>query len=437
LLALFRDAGLGVSAVQAPHLERTQLDTLFWSHLGLGFLLTAPTLVLAPVAARFYAEDAVRPVLLTMSCAFIFIGAGGFARVQLERGARFAEISRLESAGAVIGTAAMIGTALYGGGAYSFVAYLLVSEMIATALAWRYLRWKPTGKPRWSALRPLLSTGFHVTAYQSLIHVLQQIDGILVGRFFGPYAMGLYGRANQLLALPNLYAAAPLNQVALVTLSRMGSASSHFGPHARTTATLIAHLILPLFAVCAVLPDETVRLVLGSQWPEAAPLLRLLSIAAAASTLTSLAYAVNVAMGQTRRLVISAAAALPLTLLAVWLGSRNGTVGVAFSIAVVNVLLLLPRLWWSLRGIPGGLREYLSGLWGPFAMTLLFAAGLSSGRFLFQESDPALRLLASVATGVVFGAVLAIAWSRVRNEWRLVFNSLPLPRPRAAKNVSV
>jgi PST family polysaccharide transporter len=126
-----------------------------------------------------------------------------------------------------------------------------------------------------------------VTSYQVIVHLIQQIDGILVGHLFGPHALGLYNRANQLLALPQLHVATPLSQVALATLARLGSQSREFLDHAFKTTNAIAHLVLPLFAVCIVLPEETVRLILGPQWPEAAPLLRLLAIAAAAATMTA------------------------------------------------------------------------------------------------------------------------------------------------------
>ena len=108
LLALFRDAGLGAAAIQARSLDEVQLSTLFWFHLGIGAALAFATLGVAPVAAEFYATPAVTPLLITMSAAFLLIGAGGFARSQLERSARFAEVSRIEGAAAVIGTLAVL-----------------------------------------------------------------------------------------------------------------------------------------------------------------------------------------------------------------------------------------------------------------------------------------------------------------------------------------
>lgn len=430
LLALFRDAGLGAAAVQARALDVVQMNTLFWCHLAIGVALAVVTLGSAPLAALFYTSPAVTPLLLTMSGAFLLIGAGGFVRSQLERASRFKEVSRNESAGAVIATISMIGAAAAGAGAYSFVVYLLVFEAVVTGLAWRALNWRPQAMLRLGSIRSLFRTGADLTGYQVIVHLAQQIDAIMVGRFFGAHALGLYNRSNQLLSLPQLNVAAPLNQVALVTLARLGSGSSDFIRHARDTATVVAHLVLPLFAVCAVMPDETVRMILGPQWPDAAPLLRMLAIAAAATTITSLGYAINVAAGQTRRLVLSAAVALPVTIAAVWLGAQRGPIGVAENIAAANGVLVLPRLWWTLRGLPEGLRGYLHALVGPFVVTAIFSVGLWAGQLGAEGFHWAVRLGAAGLGGTIAVISLAAPWPRLRAEARMVAGYLPLPWPR-------
>ena len=432
LLALFRDAGLGAAAVQADSLNETQLNTLFWCHLGLGAGLAVVTLGIARFAADFYSSPAVSPLLLSMSGAFLLIGAGGFARAQLERAARFREVSGLEGAAAIVGTVVMISAAMAGAGAYSFATYLLVSEAVATALAWRALQWRPGEAPQWSSVSELFRTGRNITSYHALVHLVQQVDGIIVGRFFGAHALGLYNRANQLLTLPQVHIAVPLNQVTMATLSRLGRHSIDFNHHARSTAIAVSHLVLPLFAVCVVLPEETVLIVLGAQWPEAAPLLRLLAIAAAATTITSLGYAISVAAGQTRRLVQSAAFALPLTLAAVWLGAKRGPVGVAESVAIVNVLLVLPRLWWALHGISTGVSAYISALLGPVLATAGFGAGLIAGLITVREFDWPVRFAVSTCSGIIALALISLVWPRLRNEWRLVANYLPFPWRREA-----
>ena len=147
------------AAVQARALDEAQLNTLFWCHLGLGIVLAVVAAGLAPLAARFYATPSVAPLLLTMSVAFLAIGAGGFARSQLERAVRFAEIGLIEGIAALSGTLIMIAAAAFGAGAYSFAAYLLVFECVAAALAWRALQWRPQAGACWSSVRGFWRAG--------------------------------------------------------------------------------------------------------------------------------------------------------------------------------------------------------------------------------------------------------------------------------------
>jgi PST family polysaccharide transporter len=425
-LALFRDVGLATATVQTRDLSAVQLDTLFWAHLSLGFILTLIGLGLAPVAAQFYGTAAVAPLLMTMSIAFLFIGAGGFVRSQLYRQLHFDRANRLETIAAVTGTVAMILAGLAGAGAYAFVIFLLVSEGVATALAWKAQDWRPTRRPAWDSLRGLLRTGRDVTVHQGLGYALQQLDTIAIGHWFGAYPLGLYNRANQLLALPSFFVVGPLGQIMLATLSRLRPDSPEFGRHAWSTVTAIGHFVLPLFAVCIVLPAETVRLVLGPQWPEAAPLVRVLAIGGVAAAISSLSYAINVALGRTIRLVGAAAVTLPFTALAIWVGARHGVLGIATGIAVVNVLIAVPRLAWLLRDLPDGFRGFCAALIGPLCVMGVAIIGLGCASGLLSENTHwAVRLSSAIAGGAAAVGLAVLVSPTLRRQFSAAFKILP------------
>ncbi len=427
-LLLFRDFSLGPAAVQAKTLDATQQTTLLWVHAGLGVLLALLTLALAPVARWFYAEPAVVPLLATMSVSFVFIGAGGYARNQLARELRFREINFLETVAALLGTVLMIVAGALGAGAYAFATFLLVSEAANSALAWRALRHRPRGAFRLASIRTLLRTGTQLTGYHTLGFFLQQLDTYAVGEAFGARVLGLYSRSSQLLALPTQHVAAPLTQVVLATLSRLGPGSAHFREEAVRTVTMVAHLTLPLAAVCLALPDETIRLVLGNQWPDAAPMLRWIALTAAATALGSVAYGINVAAGQTRHLFQIAAATLPLTVVAIAVGVRYGATGVAGALAVTNLVVFVPRLAWSLRGSPVSLSNYLAALSGPLVAGLVFGGALFAGARFASEFSPLVRLLTAGASGLMALQVLALVFPRFRREVADLWAHLPWAR---------
>jgi PST family polysaccharide transporter len=434
-LTLFRDLGLGTAAVQAPALTDTQRTALFWAGGGLGVILCVAMLGASRAVAAFYAAPSLVPLLAVMSVAFVFIGAGGFMRAQLLRELQFDAANRIETWSVVVGTVVMIAIGALGGGAYAFAGFLVSSEAVATLLAWRAQRWRPAGPPRWSCLRSLLPTGGAVTVHQMLSYLLQQLDTIVIGRLFGSHPLGLYNRANQLLALPHLYVAAPLGQVLLASLSRIPVGSAEFSRHAWSTVNTVAHLVLPLFAVCLVLPAETVRVVLGPQWPEAAPLIQVLAAGGLAAAISALAYAVSVAAGAAGRLVGAALLALPFTVLAIALGARSGVLGIATGLAAVNIALALPRAWWLLRDIPGGLAGFCRALRGPFTAMVVAMPGLWGGRaFAGETADWRLRLGLGLAGAAAVLALAGACLPALRREWRQILDYLPGRTPSSPEH---
>jgi PST family polysaccharide transporter len=403
-VTLFRDIGMGTAAVQARELSEGQKTALWHLHAALGLLLAAITFVIAPLAAKFYHEPRVTPVLAVMSASFVLIGMNAWPRVLLSRNLRFREINQLETAGAIVGTIAMVVAAFWGAGAFAFVAFLLVSEALMLVLAWRCNRWRPRAHADWPGLWKLADTGLHLTGYNLVLYGLQQADTLLMGKWFGAAPLGFYNRAGQLLIQPMTHLAAPLTQVLTATLSRLGPHSPSFAPQFRATTNAIAHLTLPAAVACLVLPDEIVRVVLGLQWPDAAPLLTWLSLGAMTLFVTSTTYSLCVATGNSKRLTQLTAIALPITLFFLWIGSSWGPVGLAAGLTAAHATLLLPRLWWSCRGTSIHLRDFREALLGPACASGALAAGLLLGKYVTREESVFTRL-----AGALLGGAIALA----------------------------
>lgn len=430
LLVFFRDLGAGTAAIQAPSLSEEQKTALLHLHLVGGVILTAVTFLLAPAAAHFFQEPRVASLLRAMAPSFLLTGVNAWPRTVLARDLRYREVNRIEVLAAVLGTAAMIASGALGSGAYAFVVFLLVSEAAMTS-AWIFCRWRPAAPARWGSLREIVRVGLHLTRANLLVAATQQIDTVLLGRWFGAAPLGLYNRAGQILQQPMLHLATPFSQVLLAALSRLGADSANFARHLRETANVIAYFTLPVAAFACGAPRQIVALVLGSAWPEAAPMLRWLAVGAAASYLATTATPVAIAANRSERLVHLNAAALLLLLLSFWLARPFGAVGLAAAYALANAALTVPRLAWSVHGTPVRLRDYSAAFAGP----LLFAVAVAAGTWAGQAglSD---RPLATQTAGALLGAALGAALCglgvpRVRRELAAIW-----ARRRAAKPVS-
>jgi len=415
LLVQFRDIGAGTAAIQARELTEEQKSTLFRLHVVGGVALMLFTIALAWPAARFFQEPRVAPLLCVMGASFILLGLNAWPRTLLTRHLHYSEINRIETIAAVLGTASMIGAAAVGAGAYSFVVFLLVSEATLVG-AWMHCRWRPVAPARWESVREILRLGMQLTRANLIVAATQQVDAVLLGRWFGPAALGFYNRAGQILQQPTLHLATPFSQVLLATLSRLGPGSDDFSRQLRETANLIAYLTLPLAAVAFGAPEQVVHLVLGSGWPEAAPMLRWLAVGAAATYLGATATPVAIAANHARRLVYLNGALLLLLLLGFVIARPLGPVGLAAAYALVNAGLLLPRLACSVRGTPVHIKDYGNAFSGPLTLAVAISLGAWLGPFAMSDQPMPTQIVVAFSSAAIAGALCIAGIARVRRE---------------------
>ena len=84
-------------------------------------------------------------------------------------------------------------------------------------------RWKPQLPTRGSGIGPLVAFGAHQTAGNFIFGLARGCDNLLIGRFYGPAAVGLYSRAAALVSRPMEQFLLPIDAVFLPTLSRLQS----------------------------------------------------------------------------------------------------------------------------------------------------------------------------------------------------------------------
>jgi PST family polysaccharide transporter len=322
----------------------------------------------------------------------------------------------------------MVGIGFAGGGVYALVSYPIASEGVMLVTAWLTCSSRPQANADWTGLASLLRTGFSLTGYNLLLYPLQQLDTLLTGRWFGAQALGFYNRAGQLLVQPTTHLAAPFADVLLSTLARLGPHSPAYAPHLRTTANAIAHLTLPFVALCVALPEGVVRLALGTSWGESAELLRWLAISAAPSFVTATIYPLCVTTGHATRLMGMTAVTLITTSSLLFLGRDHGALGVARALAAGNLLLVLPRLWWSTRGTPVSLADYWQALHRPIVAAAIIGAGMAVSRNLCAESPWLVQFLVGTTGGGLALALSAITLPGLRTELRALGKNLPFHR---------
>lgn len=354
---LFMDLGLSAATVQRSQVTHGQVSTLFWINLAVGASLTALTAASAPAVAAFYGEPRLVPLTLALSAGFVIGGLGVQQQALLRRRMRFTSIAAVDIASNLVAAVIAVATAAVGFGAWSLVAQRLSMTAVSSCGLWIASRWRPGFLFELGKTRSMLAVGGHLTGFNTINYFIRNADNVLIGRWWGPEQLGLYGRAYQLLLLPVQQINGPIGNVVLPALSRLQNDPARFRSFYLQVVALLTAITMPLIVLMTVLSNEIVEVVLGPQWQGAALIFRLLAGAIAVQPLCSTTGWLYVATGRTDRMFRWSLGASVLILVAFLLGIPYGAVGVASGYSAAMLMQTVPCLWFAIQGTGITLRD--------------------------------------------------------------------------------
>jgi len=406
-LLLFRDAGLSMATVQRASISREQTSMLFWVNLVIGGVLAALCAAVAPILTRFYHEPRLFWVTVVIGTGFVFNGAAAQHRATLQRDMRFADLALIDVVSIVVSVALGIGMAMAGQGYWALVGMAVCPNAVGLLGVWSVGGWMPVAPRRGTGVISMLKYGGTVTLINLLSYIACNTDKVLLGRFWGADALGVYGRAYQLINLPTDNLNSTIGLVAFPALSRLQNDPERLRNYFLKGYDLFLSLVLPITMSCALFAEDIVRVFLGPKWDATAPLFRLL-----APTIFSLALAnplnwLMLATGNAARSLKIALAITPCVILGYAAGLSYGPAGVAAGFSVALALWVVPVIFWATRGTPVSGIDTLKVLLRPL-LSILIAAGatLVAWNFLHSLAPVLLRLI--VANAVLFGVYTSI-----------------------------
>ena len=323
-LDIFSDMGIGPALIYYPENKKTA-STAFWLNLLTSLLLCGFTWVCAPLAAVYFRDERATEVIRMLSLVFPIIALGSTHQKLIEKKLAFNRTFLPEFLRSLTKGGATIAFAFLGYGVWSLILGQLCSEVVSTVAYWISSAWMPGIVIDRESARSLLSYGFRYVGADAVAVLLLNLDYLLVGRYLGAVALGVYTLAFRLPDLVVLQFARTLSGVVFPVYSRMRETSGDMARGFLLTTRYISLITVPLGAGLALVAKPFTELVFSDKWVDAVPAIQGLAIY---SMLLSLAYNAGGAYKASGRPQIIT-----------WLG-------------LIRVAILFPALWWAVSG-PG------------------------------------------------------------------------------------
>ncbi len=386
-----------------------------WRALLLASAAMALLVMLASIPLSMaYGEPRLIPITLAVSLGVFCIGLPAVWEARLVRQLRFAPIARADLGALLVSVTLALLLAVRGAGYWAlvtqYVTYLAARAAllrVGSGPVTRPAQSSSAGGESSASVRALFAYGRHVTLSQAITFTGRIADRVVVGLSAGPSVLGLYDSASRWSQLAYEQVLGPLTSVILATLNRARRTGASLGVAVARVLTPPMSVTVPLLGFLALETEIVVRTLLGDQWDQAVPFLRVLCGAAAANSVIKLARLVHLVTGSTKRQLRFAILQMVSLVVAVMVGVQQGPLGVAWAVLIANCGLAPAAVWNST--VDSDVRA--GDIWRAVARP---AAAVGCAVLLLTTTTSALTADDGVwllsARAVLYGAIYSAAW---------------------------
>ena len=311
--------GIGSALIYYPESDRTS-STAFWANLIISFGIFGLAWLIAPSVAVYFHDSRATDIIRISSLAYPVSSIGDTYSSLLSKKLSFSRIFLPEFLRAMAKGLSSIGFALAGFGALSLIIGQICGEAVATIVYWYSLSWRPFFIIEIPTLKALLDYGIKYVGSDIVSAVLLNLDYLMVGRFLGTEALGVYTLAFRLPDLIVLQFARSLSTVIFPVYSKMQEIPESISRGLLMTTRYISLITVPLGLGLALVAQPFTQIVFTEKWIDAAPAMQGIAVY---SLLLSLSYNAGTAYKALGRPQINT-----------WTG-------------LFRLSILLPSLWWA------------------------------------------------------------------------------------------
>ncbi len=406
---MFKDAGLSLATIQKDRITHEQISTLFWLNIGISTFLGLCILACAPLVSRLYGRPELTAVTAAMSLAFIINGLLIQHQALLRRCMWFGTLATITIASQIVSLGAMVVLAYLGWRYWALVGGTLVRALATTLLTFYSCPWIPGRMKRRTGVRTMLKLGGHLTGFNVVNYLSRNADNILIGRYIGANALGLYAKAYHLFMMPITQIRQPMALVAMPVLSSLRDQPVRYRRYYNRMFDILVSLTIPITLYCILEGEFLIRLILGPKWLGAVPIFRILAVAGFMQAVQGMAGLVMLSLGYSVRVLAWGAVNACINVTAFVIGLPFGITGVATCYAVANGIILFPTLFVCYHGSPITVALMMKTLATPLLTSVAALAAVLLLRHASSWESTASHLL---QLGVYGGIILVASCAR-------------------------
>lgn len=341
LLEILTETGINVVLLQEDDNYLDYVNSSWVVSIIRGILISILIVISAPWVANFFSSPQALDLLYMVAWVPLIRGFINPACIKFLKELRF---EREFSYRLVITSSEIVVSiiaALVTHSAESFGWGLIISALVEVFMSFVFISPRPRWTYEWSKITHVLNNGKWITGFGIFDYVFTQGDNATVGKIMGPAALGVYRNAYSFSTLPVTEISQVFYTVMFPVFVNMRGDIKRLRVAVVKSVSVVSVVMVAVGLGVFVFADPLVRILLGNNWLEAIPVIKILAFA---GIFRGLSYSFNpifVAMGKQKYVTaVIFVSMLGLVLSIVPLVQQFGIVGAGYSAVFASAITL-------------------------------------------------------------------------------------------------
>lgn len=273
------DGGLGGAVVRCKRIDTSYYSTIFLVNFFVSLIVFVIFWFSSDYISVYYDNDNLSELIKLAS--FIIL-INSFAIVQnakLIRELKFKTKSIINTISILLGSIIGIIMAKIGYGAVSIISVQLLYYLINSILLWLFVYRLKSFVFNKVAFKEMYSFGMNTTLVSIINTTFDNINNIIIGKFFSIQLVGIFYQAKKVQAVPGSAINVITQGVIYSTLAKLQSSRRKFNILFNNIYMIFISVISLITIVLFLFADNIIVILLGDNWLESVAFMRILSIA--------------------------------------------------------------------------------------------------------------------------------------------------------------
>lgn len=407
------DFGIANSIIQRQEISQLELTTLYWLNVGLGLVVCVAVFALSGAIASVLHNPDLRPLIQTLSLAFIVIPHGQQFRALMQKELEFNKIGLIETSSVLAGFTFTVVSAHFWPLAMTAILGYLVNSAVRTLLFGYFGRkiYRPGLHFSLNSVSSNLRFGAWLTADSVVNYINTNLSTLVLARILGAGVAGGYNLAYNVAVVPPMKLNPIITRVLFPAFAKIQDDTGKLRVNFYKLLSVVGIINFPALLGLMVVSNNFVPLVFGEKWLSIIPVLQLLCIV---GLLRSVGNPIGSLLMARARVDISFKFNVFKTCLfipAIIIGGQwGGAIGVTLGFLLVQIINTVLSYFVLIKPILGSsYRDYILSLWLPFYLSLpTLAVSYGLGWALQGQLTLAALLAAQITAGVLAFIVMIV-----------------------------